>query len=241
MKSIRIAGLCLVAMFVMSMVAAGTASAAAGWLTCKESATTTKYETAGCVKASATGKFGFEEVKGTEAARALGSLRLIDTKVPIVGKVAVLCTGEGKGSVGSGAFSRTEKIEEIECSPGENCEKVEKKAEPRNLPWQGELAEEGGVKRNRIKAEGGEGPGWAVSCRVLGITKEDVCVVPNAEKPFTNVANEVINNVQAVSLSFVAAAPKANCSVGGAKSGEVLGSVGLLMPTRTIGLLARNA
>ncbi len=34
MKSIRIAGLCLAAVFVMSMVAAGTASAAPHWEVC---------------------------------------------------------------------------------------------------------------------------------------------------------------------------------------------------------------
>jgi hypothetical protein len=235
MKSIRIAGLCLVAMFVVSMVAAGSASAAAHWNTCKKEATGTKYETEGCAKTSATGTWAFEEVKGTEEARSVGTLRLIDTKVPIVSKVAVICTGEGEGSVGPGAFSRTTAIKNIKCSAGENCEEVTKTAEPKNLPWQGELAETEKEARNYITA-GGEGAGWAVACKVLGISKEDVCTVANSEIPYVTPVNVVTGGTQLVLLSFLTKAPKAKCTIGGASSGEVLGSIGVLMPTRAIGL-----
>jgi hypothetical protein len=236
MKSIRIAGLCLVAMFVMSMVAAGTASAAPRWETCREgTASTTKYSEEECVKAESGGKWELAEVKGTEPARGFGTVVLRDTKVPIVGTVEASCTGEAIGSVGPGAFSRVEKIEEIKCSPGKNCEEITENAKPVNLPWQGELAEEGTTEkeRNKISASGA-GAGWAVGCKVLGISKSDECTVSNSESPYNlpfiklTPYHGTTTSVWLVLLDFSPNAPKAKCSVGGTKAGEVLGSIGIL-------------
>ncbi len=75
MKSIRIAGLCLAAVFVMSMVAAGTASAAPHWLVCLNfGGTGTKYSENQCFKAESGGKYEWSELKGTEMTAAQGSL-----------------------------------------------------------------------------------------------------------------------------------------------------------------------
>jgi hypothetical protein len=218
----RIAGLCLVAMFAVSMVAAATASAAPVWEQCSEGASGTKYETDQCLKTSSTGKWAWEEVKGTEKALGLGTLTLRDTNVPIAGTVEVGCTGESKGSVGPGKFARIEKIENIKCAAGKNCEKIIKIAEPINLPWQTELIEEGGNIRNKITAVNGKGAGWAMTCRVLGIEGADECT---SEEGTTLIEDES-GSVESI---FDSKTAKAKCSVGGAKSGEVLGTVGVAM------------
>src|SRR5258708_7018780 len=59
MKSIKIAGLCLVAMFTMSMALAGNASAAPLWLLCLPWAggNVTRYETNQCTKVLGTGQW----------------------------------------------------------------------------------------------------------------------------------------------------------------------------------------
>jgi hypothetical protein len=232
MKHLKIAGLCLVAMFMMSMVAAGTASAAPHWLVClpenTETPKTTKWNSHQCTTAVANGGWEWSELKGTEAAVSHGSLRLADTKV--LGKiVAVQCTGEDIGSVGPGRFDRIEKIENIECSAGENCEKVEKKAEPVNLPWQTELTEESGAIRDRIMATNGKGAGWKVTCKVLSITESDVCTT---EEGSTSVADKTSPGVEGALLvltEFESKTAAAKCEIGGTGAGEVRGPDAILL------------
>ena len=60
MKSIRIAGLCLVSMFAMSMAVSSTASAAPVWEGCLEGSTTTKYKDSSCTVAEAGGSAGWK-------------------------------------------------------------------------------------------------------------------------------------------------------------------------------------
>jgi hypothetical protein len=127
-----------VAIVACSGVAATSALAAPVWEQCIEGATGTKYESQ-CKTASAAGAWAWAEVKGTEAVKGSSSLTLKDTKVPIVGTVEIKCTGDllgvvSEGTIGPGKYARLEKIENIQCSPGKNCEKIEGLAEPRNLP-----------------------------------------------------------------------------------------------------------
>jgi hypothetical protein len=244
MKLSRIIGLALMAMLLASMVGAGSASAAV-FERCAKNASTTKYTTNECNVASSTGTFGWEEVKNTEAAVALGTLKLADTNVPFVGTVEVSCTGEGTGSAGPGKFSRIEKITNITCSAGENCEKVTKNAEPRNLPWQGELAEEGTTEKLRNKITNGktekEAPGWAVTCRVALIEKTDICTITtgSAQVGIRLVYNPAANQSSwMILLTFNENSPNANCELGGTGSGRVRGSL-LLLISAGNGLLAR--
>jgi hypothetical protein len=235
MKSIMSAGLCLVAMLVVGMVAAGTASAAPVWEHCeteKINTTVSKWTTDQCTTASSMAAAGFswQEVKGTEAVRSHGSLRLSDETLGV--KVEVLCSGANTGSVGPGKFDRIEKITEIQCVEGKNCEKLDKTAEPRNLPWQTELVEpKAGEVRDHITNGGNGEPGWAVTCTVpvLG-EREDVCTT---EKGTTVLKNTVTKGVAGELLVLAdfekpVEEEKANCTVGGTKKGEVLGSIAIL-------------
>jgi len=218
------------------MTAAGTASAAGKWFTCSEGASLTKYETNQCIKAASGGKFQWNEVKGTESATGNGSLVLADTNVPVVGTVEVQCTGKTTGSIGPSNFSRVEKISEISCVAGKNCEKLEGNAEPRNLegppasPWQGEATEVEGTERSTITngKTGTEAPGWAVKCRVLGVVKTDTCTSSTGN---TTITNRIINAISSVLFTFDERSPNANCTIGGAGTGRVRGSILLTMAT----------
>ncbi len=209
----KVAGLCLVAMFVMGMTLAGTASAA--WEQCSEGSGSTKYEAHQCTAASGTGKWQWSEVTSTEEVRLKGSLKITDTKVPIVGKVAVECSFEAAGYVGPGEHGRiTEiKMSAAQCRNVENCEKVEK-AEARDLPWQVEQA---------LESTGSGEPGLDIECKVLGITKADECI-SEAEKPESlNFENRAAGSELFVLATFQNTS-KAKCSVGGAGSGETAGN-----------------
>ncbi len=205
MKRFKIAGLCLVALAAMAMATAAAASAAPVWEQLEGST--------------------WKEVKNTEKVTLAGSLRLADTNVLLTGTVAVQCTDTATGYAGPGKFDRITEIPtaSIKCVAGENCEKFEK-AEARNLPWQTELTEESGLVRDVITAVtpgAGKEPGWSVECRVKNIKKADVCESESGSPGTTSMTNNTSNNT--VNGAFDAKTPKAKCSVGGAKSGEVRG------------------
>ena len=217
-------------MFAMSMAMVATASAAPHWLHCEKGAAGTKYEDNNCSKANPGGEWAWKEVTGTEEVVSHGSLTLADIKVPVEGTVLVDCTGTDKGTVGPGKFDRITAIENIVCVAGTHCEKLEKAAEPLNLPWQTELVEENGTLRDKIKAENGKGAGWAVTCKVLGVTKTDECLT---EEGSTLVENKLTSGKEQLVLNdFEEKSPKAKCSVGGAEAGEVKGTIALLQANK---------
>lgn len=218
---LRIAGLCLVAMFAMGMTMAATASAAPVWEQCAEGGSTTKYSEHQCVKAESTGKWSWQEVKATEKVVSHLSLTLADIKIPIVGRVAVTCSARDEGSVGPGKLDRIEKITEIKCSTGEHCEEVSE-VEALNLPWQTEIFEIEKTTRDRITngKTKTEAPGWKIKCKVLGFKEEDRCT--NNEET-TLLSNALEGGVLSVLASFEGGSGKGECKVGGAGAGEIAG------------------
>jgi len=217
MKHFKVAGLCLVAMFAMSMAATVTASAAPVWEQCREGTGNTKYEDSHCTKLSTSGKFQWQEVKGTEKVNSSATLTLKDTNVPIVGTVEVKCSGTDEGTIGPGKFDKVTKIVVSKCTAGTNCSTF-KKAEARNLPWQTELFETEGRVRNKITSGGAGAPGWAVTCVVLIVEETDVCTTETG-----STLMEPTLPSGALAAVFEAKSGKANCTVGGTAAGEVGG------------------
>ncbi len=237
MKLLRIAGLCLVAMFAMSMVAAGTASAEVpAWEHCTEGTekiAPTKYTEHQCVAAAAsnTGKWQWNEVKGTEKVISRGSLQLVDTDATeFKVKAALSCSGNDEGSVGPGKFDRITEINEIHCSNEENCATIIE-VKPVNLPWQTELVEEAGKNRDKI-TNGGTGeaewPGWSVTCEnpIVGRTT-DRCTTNSGS---TAIANQTTRRSGVTELLVLATfeSSKAKCTLSQAankETGEVQGTI----------------
>ncbi len=238
MKFIRIAGLCLAAMFVMSMVAAGTASAAPHWLVCLPwTNSPTRYATHQCKEASGGGEWEWSELKGTEAVVGVGTTITLRDKNATGGSTAVQCSGTQEGSVGPGNFDRVTKV----TVKAENCKRVENtlcesvvEVKAVNLPWQTELYETESKIFDRINTVGtaGKEPGWAVTCKTLLGNKTDTCEAEGTGKEESLLLeNKVTKGTEAelLVLATFAKKNKAKCSEGGAKEGEVEGSVANLL------------
>jgi hypothetical protein len=233
MKHLKIAGLCLVSIFVMGMAMASTASAV--WEGCLPKGSTTKYENNKCVKAAAGGEFSWQEITNTDKVRSVGfTIKLTDTKAPI--STSVICTagGEGSGTVGPGEFDKIETA--VQKEPLKNCRgtggcKAEKVEEVRgvNLPWQTKLSRKEGKILDTIEEGTGGRPGWRTRCEsILNTIETDTCTEEPNEPESAILKNELTGGVQLVLANFETAR-KANCTVGGAKAGEIGGTIAILL------------
>lgn len=233
MKYVRLAG-CLAAVFAMSMVAAGTASAAPHWLQCLEgNSGTTRYTASQCKEASASGAWSWSEVTGTEAVIGRATVRLTDSKTPL-GAVAVQCSGTEEGTIGPTKFDRVEKVnvEVKNCSVKEGtsaCTKLEE-VKAVNLPWQTELVATEGKILDLINNVGtaGKEPGWAVKCDTPLGSKTDTCEAEGAGKEEALELENKATGTELLVLGTFEKKQKAKCTEGGAKSGSVEGTVALL-------------
>jgi hypothetical protein len=232
MKSIKIAGLCLVSMLMMSMALASAASAAPLWLGCVEgTAATSKYSSNQCTKTEAAGKWESVEVSRTEKVKVVGfTLTLTDTKA-IGGSSKIRCTkgNEGEGTVGPGNKGRITKAEVT--TPGTNCKvvtglcsKVEE-VKGADLPWQTEIFETEGKFLTKIEADGNGEPGWKVKCSGV----EDVCTSESSTTLEQAKLENVVSSGVLLVLGTFEKANKAKCTVGGAKAGEVEGQFAILL------------
>jgi hypothetical protein len=233
MKSMKIAGLCLVSMLVSGVVVAGTASAAGPvWQRCTEGGTATKYEDNQCAKLSGSGKFQWNELKSTEAVRITGlTLTLRDTGAT-GGSSAIQCTAEdeGEGTVGPGSSGKITKFEIKK--PKTNCSRVEGgcKAEgietvrAVNLPWKTELSEtEKGVQAQLESTTTGKEPGWEISCDTILGKMTDVCT--SEEKKPAKATLLLDQSGKLLTLGEYLSRVRGKCSVGGAEQGEVKGKI----------------
>jgi RHS repeat-associated protein len=226
---LRLAGLCLVAVFAVGMaVSAGTASAAKQiWEQCSEGGSVTKYTEHQCKAASGTGKSEWNEIAGTEEVRLKGTLRFKDTKVPVLGTAEVECNGESTGVVGPGKLGKiTEvKITAEHCKGIKVCEEI-KHFEGRDLPWQAELYETEGKQYDKLIGDGKGEPGWKVECKTSIGTQTDECLT-ESEKPESLLLENKLTNGELLVLATFQHLRKAKCSQGGAESGEITGSIGI--------------
>jgi hypothetical protein len=229
MKLLRIVGLCLTAMFVVSMLASATASAVKLEMCASGSPAGTKYETSGCAKALSTGTFAWEEIAKTEAAKTAGTLRLADSKT-LAGESAVECFGTSEGyAAGKVSVTTVVNVTPSQCSPVKVCENVEAVSAV-HLPWKSELFETEGKAEQKILADGGGEPGWSVTCKapILG-SITDVCTTEEASKSeVLEAANRITKGELLVLLTFTKT-HTAKCTQGGAESGKVSGSIGSLL------------
>jgi hypothetical protein len=227
-KSLEIAGLCIVGVLALGMVAATAASAAPVWEQCTEGSTTTKYTEDNCKVAEASGKWGWKAIPaGTPGTVHITGSTLIlkDTKVPIVGTVEVICNTEGEGTAG-GSIGKVDTFAIKSCTAGKNCEKVGS-AEPRDLPWETEFFETEKKVFQTLKGAGAGEPGWSVSCTVLGIKETDECKSV-AGKPEEHEDDNEITGNEWLLLEIIEPLKRWKCSVGGEEAGEASVSIDIL-------------
>ncbi len=224
----KIAGLYLVAVFVMSMVAAGTSSAAPHWSVCLPShagSTATKWSSEQCSTAASGGSWEWSELKTTEAVRTAESLKL-EAKSAI-GEVEIKCAILDTGWIGPKGTDQTTTITTDKCEAGTNCEKVEG-ITFFHLPWNSELKETEGGIHDTIRNGGNGEPGWEMACKVLGKIEENTCA---SEKGLVVLENK--NTPGGLAALLVLAnfinpnKPKANCTATGSETGNVSGSTAI--------------
>jgi hypothetical protein len=236
----KVAGIVLAALFAVSMFASASASAA-HWSVClaeHSGTTTTKWSSAQCSTAKATGGFEWSEVAGTEAAKVVSqTIELTDTKVPLIGSTTVICaagSGEGTGAVGPGKFGRINSTKvnspSTNCKGSGGCKSAGiKVVEARNTPWQTELVETESKVLAIITSTGAGEPGWEVKCEnILGSETTDICLA-EPEKPEKAQLLNVATGTELLVLGTFEKAHKAKCEEGGKESGEVGGSVANLL------------
>jgi hypothetical protein len=228
MRFIRIAGLCFAAVFVMSMVVAGTASAAPHWLVCLEwHNSPTRYTEHQCETASGSGGWEWSEPTHTEATRTAGSLKLESKS--IIGEIEIKCAGLDTGWIGPNGTDQTTTVTVDKCEAGTNCEKIEGNVTPLHLPWNSELKETEGKIHDTLRSGGNGEPGYEVTCKVLGKNETNICTGPgllvleNKDTPGNLAALLVLAN-------FINPnSPKENCTATGTGTGNISGSVAILL------------
>jgi hypothetical protein len=153
----------------------------------------------------------------TTATKGKGTVKLTDTKYPIVGTVAIECEDTVEGSAAPAAGGSVAKWTLSKCVAANSaCEKagtVEMQAV--NLSWNAELLAAGSGVNEKLQNSGKGMPGFKWRCMIFGIYTEDVCTAPLVAST-TNVAS-------GVSATFVAG-EKLNCADSGEGTGKVEGS-----------------
>jgi len=244
MKHLKIAGLCLVSMFVMGMAVAGTASAAVRWEGCLLGGTATRYTNETCTVAGiGAERWSWQEIKNTDRVISIGFTLTLTDKNTIAGVSKVRCTAGGvnSGSVGPENFDKVE-LARVEKAK-ENCRALEggcktegiKAVEGIHLEWQTTVVEVGGVFTDTLEGGGaGKEPGWKVECETLLGNTIDECE-SEVGKPETatleNVKSRRENKEEQLILATFNKARLSTCSLGGKESGVVEGQAAILLGT----------
>ena len=140
---------------------------------------------------------------------------------------ALLCGGTDEGTVGPGAVDTETVITVTSCvADSGECKNPIVKAI--DLPWKTELVLIGAEIRDKITAGGKGEPGYETTCETFIGTLHDTCKTELGSAKF------VKNVVGGVELEFDAASEPSNCSLGGAKSGLIVGIYLILALTGTL-------
>jgi hypothetical protein len=233
MKHLKIAGLCMVSMFVMGMALAANASAAPLWLVCLEGTNLTKYSSNQCTKAEAGGKWQSQGLTTSDKITDTGfTLTLADTKTAL-GKTVVRCNAAASAKIIQVATAGT--VESVTVAkPSENCRGIEggcesvEKIEAVDLPWQTVLFETEKKTLTQLKGDGKGEPGVAITCKTVLGSKTDTCKSEEGKPEETLLENKLSGTVLLVLGTFMKK-HKGTCTEGGKESGEVEGQIAILL------------
>ena len=240
-KSLKIVGLCLASMLVMGMALAGNAAAALLWLVCLKGSGLTKYSSSKCSEASSTGEWqslGVPSGKEITVKILVISLLLKDSNTAIKSVVAN-CPNEG--SIGEGVIKANGEGEiraaGYTAAGAKKCKDEEghcpefTKVEGRNLPWITNIEEgpEGKMLTTIKPHAGGKQPGWAITCKDIIEITDECTAAKEGEEEKARLVNTVSSGELLV-LSLFEEKSKAECTQSKEKTGEVKGTVAVLLP-----------
>jgi len=203
MKRIYIIGLCLMAMFAMSAMAAGSASAHE-WL------------------------IGGSPIATATTIHSLALILLEDEKAT-GGAVEVHCHAFDSGTVGPGALDlvltvTTELLKGSDKIPCTYDKQGQCSGTPTalavHLPWHTSIVEIGTEVRDLILSNGSGAPGWSVTCNTILGETTDTC-----EEEAGKMGTTALSNVsEGVLATFDSKTLPAKCSIGGKEAGHVKGT-----------------
>jgi hypothetical protein len=228
MKHLKIAGLCLAAIYALSVATAATATAAPVWEACateKAASAATKYTSDACTETSGSGRWAWQEVPAN-APVTIGiraeTLTLKDTKTT-GGESEISCVDEGAGKAG-GSVATIETATVSGCHVGKGlCEKVES-AKAVHLPWKTELFETEKKAEQTLSGDGAGEPGLSVECHTLLGTKTDTCEKEaSAPDPIHIDLSELTGEWLILEL-LDNEYKRWKCTEGGAEAGRLLGA-----------------
>ena len=160
-----------------------------------------------------------------------GTQKLTDTKVPLVGTVAVECEDTAEGVSGVGGAGEVTKWTASKCAT-KTGECGSPSMEAVHLPWHGELVLVEGATRDKLVNSGKGAPGYKLKCQIFGINVVDEC---------TGVLSATTTNVTGGVTAAFNASEKLNCSQGGSGSGSLEGSQSILASSGTLSAEAGGA
>jgi len=239
MKLAKTACLCFASVLMMSMALAGTASAAELlWLVCLEGSGLTKYESSTCLKAASGGKWQSVGVTKEVTVKVTAiSILLADTKTTL-GKIVVNCSSagsRGEGVIKSNGEGEI-RVAEYTGTVSSEC-KDEEKVCPEvtalkgaNLPWKTKIfVGTNGEPLTKIEpGSSGKQPGWEVTCKdIINVT--DTCTSNAKEEEEARLVN-FKSATELLVIGLFQTAHKAHCTQSGENTGEVKGSVAILLP-----------
>jgi hypothetical protein len=248
MKSIKIVGLCLAAIFTMGMALAGNASAGLLWLLCLEGNNNpnTRFVDSNCRSPGAGGAWESVAIGNkTDTVRIkVYSLRLRD-KATFAGESEIECNSDLTKDAGEGTISNTNegKIVKAEINKTEvnkRCTRIKggckageiEEVKGANLPWATKIEMTGTETTTTIENSGAGEPGWIVKCNTLLGSKTDTCTSIKKEYETANLFNELSHiptTVLLVRARFLKA-HNAECSESsGKREGQVEGLVAILL------------
>jgi hypothetical protein len=230
MKHLKIAGLCLAAMWALGLATTATASAAAPvWETCateKAEKAATKYTTGTCMTASGSGKWAWQEIPASSPRTIVlrsETVTLKDVKT-VGGEAEVRCVDEGTGKAG-GSVATIESLTLKSCTAVKVCENVEE-VKPLHLPWKTEFFETENRVEQTLKADGAGEPGWSVKCKTLLGSKTDSCereevaaAIDHNDIP--RVTENEFSELEWLVLEFFDPYTHWSCSEGGKEAGRI--------------------
>ncbi|MGN6587852.1 MAG: hypothetical protein ACTHKT_10360 [Solirubrobacterales bacterium] len=150
------------------------------------------------------------------AVTGTGTLEFTDTN-GLVGPFTIHCTLTTTGTAGPGAADTTSTITVSSCTTvAGTCGSPS--ASPVNLPWRTELATIGGVVRDKITSDGKGAPGYTLLCTIGGLRVSDTCTSERGQP-------KVTLNTSPVPIEFDAGSGTLDCSIGGAGTGHIRGTI----------------
>ncbi len=179
-----------------------------------------------------------------------GEILLEDTKVPLVGKATLLCSGSGSGWVGPNSLAWVSEVlllsgvavsstpltgQAVECVSQSGCESGSNVlAWPVNLGYENEvvLMEDGGSSFFAVLTfghSGGGSPGWEIECLILGMAITDECTAAESILEL-KLEGSTLLAVDSEAFNELAGIKLGTCTLGGAESGVLEGSGIISLP-----------